>query len=486
MGYITPHFVRYGLRCTSHRRQVVRCSDQEEIIVFNYPNKYKLVFESVLLYEGISIGGEGRSCTFVQTRNIGADRDEILIKLLTPRTGDYSLLLMGLDISNSTKRPHMFHLCTFKVHCESSVPRELFVSNAKHRFQWGSGADTILGGLANSSQSEGIIICQNPSLHIYFQLVDMDSRACFISELINNSSKEFSGYVFQWTENGQIHFLISCPESEKFIFNILHTFSNAKDKRSICSYLVQFLCYPSGIRVPYNVTDGVLGVTRDAKQHGIGYDQLPPIPQYVQVNESGEFNFELSYATLPFKTCYVELRILGHSNIDMTQYTHVYCNEIAVCGAIILPRIGSYILSFYTLLTDGISKINCNFYNTLIEASIPSASWAPFPTKSQDVPIGTTFNLISPKSAFVRAKTEVQFQVKMTGIHDMAVVSSSGWFHLYRNDHDEWTGTIKSGVKGTELKLGVRFESGSGDFTTICKYKVIDLGILYFKTIKYR
>ncbi|XP_033759618.1 uncharacterized protein LOC117341866 [Pecten maximus] len=468
MVVLTPHFFHYDFQLHSHDRYNISCDGERLTVLFRYPERNQLLFEAKLLYQGnpvqISLP-KNCSSTFVETRI--SDISELVIRITPPHTGEFILVIYGLDI---LEHPYKcMHLCSYKIQCNKlSGDLTFFPSLSQGRYQWGPGADTLKAGLSPANCFDSSIVCEGSALHLKFRMTsDCDSEDIMVILTGGEQYEEvLDRYVFFWAADGLIHFLVHSPGPGQYVLNICQKIRSAIV--AVCSYLLEFRSQASDVTLPLGFTGNKLGITRAGLN--AGFDQKEWLTAFSKAPATGELVLQPVFDHEQIANSFIKLRLLGRDCMDMTIYTKCNLDDKLLSCTVLLPRIGTYLFSLYV---ESLKGSTACWHNALILAEVPCANWAPFPSRTHDVPID--FCLHSPLSGQIPSKSEVEFSLQLNAAHDVAVVTSGGWFHLEKSDSNSslWTGKVNTGARGTDMRLCARFESGSGTFTPLCIYKVI-------------
>ncbi|XP_069103455.1 hillarin-like [Argopecten irradians] len=468
MVFLTPHFFHYNLQLHSHNRYEISCDEESFTVLFRYMERNHLLFEAKLLYRGnpvqISLP-KNCSCTFVETRI--SDTSELVVRVVPPHPGEFVLAIFGLDILEDPYK--CMHLCSYKIRCNKrSDDVTLFPSVSQGRYQWGPGADTLKAGLFPANCFDSSVVCEGPSLHLKFRISSDSNNVDLVSTMTggDNFEDNLNRHVFFWVADGLAHFLVHSPGPGRYVLNICQKMRNTTV--AICSYLLEFRSTASDVVLPPGFTANKLGTTKTGL--AAGFEKKEWLAAFSTAPATGELVLNPVFDHDQVTNSYIQLRLLGRDCMDMTLYTKCNLEENNLSCTILLPRVGTYLLSLHVESVNG--STTC-WHNAIIIAEVPCSNWAPFPSRTRDVPID--FCLHSPLSGQIPAKSQVTFSLQLNEAHDVAVVTSGGWFHLEKSISNSslWTGNVNTGARGTDMKLCARFESGSGTFTPLCIYKVI-------------
>ncbi|XP_021356286.1 uncharacterized protein LOC110452232 [Mizuhopecten yessoensis] len=470
MVLLTPHFFYYNLQLHSHDRYEIPCDSESVTILLRYPERNQLLFEAKLLFQGNPVLitlPQNTSSTFVETRI--SDNSELVIRVVPPHTGEFTLAIYGLDILENPYK--CMHLCSYKIQCNRvSGDVSFFPSVSQGRYQWGPGADTIKAGLSPANCFDSSIVCDASSLHLKFRMTSGCESEDIVVTMAGGDlfDEVLNRYVFFWTSDGLAHFLVHSPGPGQYVLNICQRMSCSTV--AVCSYLVDFTSKTSDVSLPPGFTDSFnkLGTTKAGLT--AGFNQNEWLTAFSTAPVTGEVVLQPVFDHEHIASSSIQLRMLGRDCMDMTVYTKCNLEDKLLSCTVLLPRIGTYLLSLYVETPDGSTAC---WHNAIILAEVPCANWAPFPSRTREVPLN--FCLHSPLSGQIPAKSEVMFSLQLNEAHDVAVVTSGGWFHLEKSDSNSslWTGKVNTGARGTDMRLCARFESGSGTFTPLCIYKVI-------------
>ncbi|XP_071086010.1 kyphoscoliosis peptidase-like [Haliotis cracherodii] len=253
--------IEWGFESTTHRHQVVDVEMSCEITA----RCTRTTVQRMMC--GLVEENTGKDCcNYVLIRK--KDDGGFTVKVTPPRTGNYTLKILGQKDSNCES----FHpLTSYFLRCTSCA--ESVKPYPKHQGLWGVQSNASAYGFQSDINKTDVVIAKNGAAELIFNARPESDFTVLLKDA--DDTKDLYKFIMAYRKNGQVHIKCRLPKAGYYSLRLFarNLTTRAPERKHIGSILIQSADAHPDDR-PYPKQPGPWGMRTKALQYGFTKDAL--------------------------------------------------------------------------------------------------------------------------------------------------------------------------------------------------------------------